>query len=64
MASFKEKTIYKKAGKGSIVYVEDRRFGDNHYLILDKDGNCIDRIPQRMMPQSNLSDLLDKFIKK
>lgn len=64
MASLKEKVIYRKAGKGSIVYVEDRRFGDNHYVILDKDGNCIDRITHRIMPQCSLSDLLDKFIRK
>lgn len=64
MARFREKIMYKKTDKGSIVYVEDKRFGDNHYLILDKDGNCIDTIPQRAMPQGNLSDLLGKYNKE
>lgn len=63
MARFKEKILYKETDKGSVVYIEDKRFGDNHYLILDKDGNCIDSIPQRMMPQGNISDLLDKYVK-
>lgn len=62
MSKFSAKNLYEDKEKGKIVFVTDYRFGDNHYIIFDKDGNVFDKVPPCLFPKNtNFSMILDLY---
>ena len=62
MKRFTEKTIYNEKGKGKITFVTDNKFGDNHYIVFDKDNYPLGYIPMGLMVGKNLSEVLDLYL--
>lgn len=59
-----EKTIYKEEGKGKVTFVTDNVFGDNHYIVYDKEGCVLGRFPLALRIRKTWSEILDLYLKE
>lgn len=62
MKKITEKTIYNEKGKGKITFVTNNKFGDNHYVVFNKENEAIGKYPMGVGCGKTFAQILDLYL--